>query len=87
MKVLIVCFSQTGNTQKLAEKIRDGIVDTGNTCTVVGMKHADIGQIADTDLLGIGTPTFFYREPVNVRAFIEKLPPGGGKQCFLCLFD
>lgn len=83
MKVLIVCFSQTGNTQKLADKICEGIVDAGNTCTIAGMKHADIGQIPKYDLFGVGTPTFFYREPLNVRAFIQKLPDAGGQPCFL----
>ena len=28
------------------------------------------------DLIGIGTPTFYYREPVNVRNFIQTMEEG-----------
>lgn len=72
MNVLIICFSQTGNTQKLADRISKGIVDSGNRCITMEMKHANIDEIPNYDLIGIGTPTFFYREPVNVGSFIKK---------------
>ncbi len=28
MKAVIICFSQTGNTLKVAEKIREGVLET-----------------------------------------------------------
>jgi flavodoxin len=65
MDVLIICFSQTGNTRKLADRISKGIVDSGKRCRIIEMKHARIDEIPNYDLIGIGTPTFFYREPVN----------------------
>jgi len=83
MNVLIICFSQTGNTQKLADRISKGIVDSGNKCSTIEMKHANIDEIPDYELMGIGTPTFFYREPVNVKTFIQKIPKQDGKHCFL----
>ena len=83
MNVLIICFSQTGNTQKLADRISKGIVESGNRCSTIGMKHANIDEIPDYDLIGIGTPTFFYREPVSVGAFIKKMPEQNGRHCFL----
>ena len=83
MNVLIICFSQTGNTQKLADRILEGIVDGGNRCSTIGMKHANIDDIPNYDLIGIGTPTFFYREPVNVRTFLKKIPEQNGRHCFL----
>jgi len=83
MNVLIICFSQTGNTQKLADRILKGIIDSGNRCSTIGMKQANIDEIPNYDLIGIGTPTFFYREPVNVRTFIKKMPKGNGRHCFL----
>jgi ferredoxin len=35
------------------------------------------------DLFGIGTPTFFYREPKNIKNFIQNLMPVENKHCFL----
>jgi len=83
MDVLIICFSQTANTRKIADKIQDGIVDGGNTCKIVEMKHANLNDMHHYDLIGIGTPTFFYREPVNVKAFIQRMDNVGGRHCFM----
>jgi len=83
MNVLIICFSQTGNTQKLADKIHKGVADSGNRCSTIGMKQANIDETHNYDLIGIGTPTFFYREPVNVRNFLKKIPEQNGRHCFL----
>ena len=83
MNVLIMCFSQTGNTKAIADKIRNGIVDSGNDCDLSIMKNARHDKLKHYDLIGIGTPTFFYREPFNVRAFIHRMNKENGKHCFL----
>ncbi|MFO7962573.1 MAG: EFR1 family ferrodoxin [Desulfobacterales bacterium] len=83
MKTLIICFSQTGNTQTIAESIQAGITRSGHACRIVSIKDASQADIDDCDLIGIGTPTFYYREPLNVTRFIEALEPSAGKPCFL----
>lgn len=37
MKTLIICFSQTGNTGKIAEYIQKGIVATGSQYSICDM--------------------------------------------------
>lgn len=83
MRVLVLCFSQTGNTEKIANRIRKGIVDSGNSCDISFLKNTDQKMVKDYDLIGIGTPTFFYREPVNVRRFIQSMEVVKGRHCFL----
>jgi len=83
MKVLIVCFSQTGNTRKVAEKIRDGIIKEIGSCDLVSLRDADVNGLAGYDLVGLGTPVFYYKEPFNVRDFMEGLPELNGKQWFV----
>jgi len=83
MKVLIIYFSQTGNTKKLAKKIREGIVNSGNSCDLVKIKQADITKLYKYELIGIGCPTFFYREPVNIKRWIETLPRKKDRYVFL----
>ena len=83
MKTLIICFSQTGNTQKVAERIREGIAGVAGQCELVELGEVDTGSLADYDLVGIGCPTFYYQEPFNVREFIENLPELGGKHWFV----
>jgi flavodoxin len=37
MKTLIIYFSQTGNTRKIAECIQDGIIDVAGQCDIKTM--------------------------------------------------
>jgi len=83
MNVLIVCFSQTGNTEKIANRIRKGIFDSGYQCDISFIKNTNYRQLKAYDLIGIGTPTFFYREPVNVTHFIQNMEAVSRRHCFL----
>ncbi len=83
MNTLIICFSQTGNTLKVAERIRDGIIDVTGECDLVDLKDADSGSLAGYDLVGLGCPVFYYKEPFNVRDFIGALPELAGKHWFV----
>ncbi|TFG26177.1 MAG: 4Fe-4S ferredoxin, partial [Promethearchaeota archaeon] len=83
MKVLIIYFSQTGNTKKIAETIREGILKSGNICDIAQIKNMDLNLLEKYDLIGIGTPTFFYREPRNVNKFIQDLKVTKEKHCFI----
>ena len=83
LKVLIIYFSQTGSTKKIAETIKTGILKSGNTCETEQIKELDIDKLENYGLIGIGTPTFFYREPTNVKNFIQGLKELKGKHCFL----
>jgi len=71
LDVLIIYFSQTGGTEKIAKTILQGIINSGNKCEIVKIKSANIKNLDNFDLIGIGTPTFFYREPRNVSQFIN----------------
>ncbi|MFX1276435.1 MAG: EFR1 family ferrodoxin [Promethearchaeota archaeon] len=83
MKVLIIYFSQTGNTEKIAKKIQNGINKSGNDCQIENILDVKLEQIKIFDLIGLGTPTFFYREPRNIKKFINNLEPVNQKHCFL----
>lgn len=83
MKVLMVLFSQTGGTEKIGKSIQKGIIKSGNACEIVEIKKAKNQIFDDYDLIGIGTPTFFYREPYNVKHFIHHMDEGNGKHCFM----
>ena len=83
MKVLIIFFSQSGGTEKLARRIHEGIKKSGNSSNLIKIKNVDITKLDDYDLIGLGCPTFFYREPVNIQRFIKNLPQMKGKQFFI----
>jgi flavodoxin/NAD-dependent dihydropyrimidine dehydrogenase PreA subunit len=81
-RALIVSFSQTGNTRQVAEAIGRGLQTRG-----VDVRHADLlktdpAEVAEYDLVGIGSPVFYYKEPANVREFIARLPSAKRKAAF-----
>jgi len=82
MKVLIICFSQTGNTQKVAEHIQMGINEIADSYNLTSLDEVDIQSLDSYDLIGIGFPVFYYKEPFNISDFIDNLPMMKGKQWF-----
>jgi len=83
MNILLILFSQTGGTEKIASKIQEGIINSDNNCDIIEMKKAENSDLNKYDLIGIGTPTFYYREPINVKNFIQKMKKVDGKHCFI----
>ena len=81
MKALIVYYSQTGNTQKAARKIRDGLKAAGWEVYVSLLKNTKAEDLEDYDLVGIGSPVWYEMTP-NMRLFVESLPDQKGKPAF-----
>ncbi|MFX1296262.1 MAG: EFR1 family ferrodoxin [Promethearchaeota archaeon] len=83
MKILIIYFSQTGGTEKIAKKIQEGINKSGNNCELIKIKKVDVTKLEEYDIIGLGCPTFFYKDPINIRRFIQNLPKINGKHIFI----
>jgi len=83
MKALIICFSQTGNTRKVAEHIQKGISEIADTCDLINLDEVNIDTFDAYDLIGIGFPVFYYKEPFHISDFIESLPEMKDKQWFV----
>jgi len=83
MKSIVIYYSQTGNTKKIANAISKGITNTVGTCDLVTIKQIKPEDLENYDLVGIGSPVWCGGEPPNVRKFIESLPNQNGKHLFL----
>jgi len=81
MKALIIVFSQTGNTRNVADRIYEGIRDSGAGCDMVSLPEAK--DLDRYDLVGIGCPVFYYKEPFHVRTFLQELPAQQDKPWFV----
>jgi flavodoxin/ferredoxin len=71
MKSIVVYFSQTGNTRRIARAIRDGMNEAGAQCDLARIQDVKTGDLTVYDLIGLGSPVWHRREPVNVLNFIE----------------
>jgi flavodoxin/Fe-S-cluster-containing hydrogenase component 2 len=78
MRSIIIYFSLTGNTKKVAQAIHKGMSQPGKQCDIATVKEVDIRCLTDYDLIGLGSP-IWGGAPPNVRRLIEAMPPLQGK--------
>jgi ferredoxin len=82
MKALIVYFSQTGFTRRIAERICVGIAEVVGSCEMTTLEDLTESKRTEFDLIGLGTPVFYFQEPFHVQDFIEGLPEQEGRHWF-----
>lgn len=71
MKILVAYYSETGNTQKVAEAIFDAI-DVEKECKSI----QDIKSVAGYDLIFFGFPVQVHSVPAKAAAFMGQIPAG-----------
>lgn len=82
-RALIVYFSQRGTNGRVAEAIGAGLREKGYQCALWNLKDGPPPSPRDYDLLGIGTPTYYYRPPFNVIDYVKSLPDLSGIPTFV----
>lgn len=82
MRVLLIYYSQSGNTQEIAKHIARGIKSTGAYIHVCPLKEATYEMLEDYDLIGIGSPVWKVDTP-NMHKFIDDMPDQHGRQFFV----
>ena len=82
MRGLVVYYSATGNTKKVAAAIHKGMSGVMET-DLATLKEVSPERAAEYDLIGIGTPIWFFRETANVRQFMYEMPRLDGKLGFV----
>lgn len=81
MKCVVIYYSQTGNTEKIARAIQSGVKQTGSDCDIVKLQDADPRKLYNYDLIGIGSCVLAF-VPENVGTFISNMRSVGGKHFF-----
>jgi NAD-dependent dihydropyrimidine dehydrogenase PreA subunit len=71
MKSLVVYYSMSGNTKKIAEAVQKGIIATGIQCDIARLKDVKTEDLSDYDLIGLGSPVINNKETINVSRFIQ----------------
>jgi len=75
-KCLIVYFSQSGSTAKVAEHIASGLKVAGYQVELHNLRNRCVPpDVEEIDLLGIGSPIYTFRLPFNVADYLNALPP------------
>jgi multimeric flavodoxin WrbA len=69
---LIVYWSKTGNTQKTAKAIEEGLSEAGLQVTVKKPEEAEALDYFDFDLVCIGCPSYSWHPPEPMTSFLKK---------------
>lgn len=82
-RVLIASFSQTGSTKKVADLIAKGLQTSNWKITHFSISGNAIPELDEYDIIGIGSPTYFFRPPFNVMDFVNNLGDLKNKSTFV----
>lgn len=82
-KVLIATFSQAGSTKEIADQITKGMLSKNCEITHTSISNDKIPNIEEYDILGIGTPTYFFSPPFIVKDFVNNIKGLKNKSSFV----
>jgi flavodoxin/NAD-dependent dihydropyrimidine dehydrogenase PreA subunit len=82
MKCIVIYYSQTGNTAKIARAVCQGAAQIADRCDLASFKQIADVDLGRYDLIGLGTPVWNGGFPPNVARFIADLPAQQGRHIF-----
>ena len=71
LKVLVLYYSRTGNTEKMAKAVAEGAKTVGNT-QVELTYFAEPEDLGDFDAILVGTPTYHHDMPIDIKMLFEE---------------
>lgn len=71
MKALVIYYSATGNTKKVADAIRESLLEEKVESTLLKVQDASGEELYDYDLVFLGSPSFQFLPAEPVMRFIK----------------
>lgn len=71
-KVLVVYYSRSGNTEKMAKLIAEGVSKKGINVDLKKVEEVNIDSLPDYDGYIIGSPNYFGTMAAEVKKFIDE---------------
>ncbi|GAB5047529.1 flavodoxin family protein [Thermodesulfovibrio sp. TK110] len=71
-KVLVLYYSRTGNTEKMAKMIAQGLADKGINVDLKKVEEASVDSLPEYDGFIIGSPNYFGTMAAEVKKFIDE---------------
>ena len=75
-KILILYYSQTGNTEKMAQAVAEGVKNAGNAEVELNY-YAEAEELNNFDAILVGAPTYHHDMPIDVKKLFEEAAAKG----------
>jgi len=70
-KILIVYYSRTGNTEKMAKLIKDGVLSEGVEAELKKVEDTTVGDLLSSDGIIMGSPTYYGSMAAELKKLID----------------
>jgi len=74
MKCLISCYSTTGNTRLVADRIAEALSKAGVDTVVKNPVKQPLDDVSDYDIVGFGTPTMAFKPSLGFFEVMGQVP-------------
>jgi len=71
-KVLILCYSRSGNTKKMAKAMAEAMKSSAINVTVEDVEKFDVSLLPNYDSIVLGSPTYFSNVAWQVKKVIDE---------------
>jgi NAD(P)H dehydrogenase (quinone) len=71
-KILIIYQSETGNTEKMAEAVEEGVKQEGVEVTRKRIRDTRVDDLLEPDGIIIGSPTYFGAPTAEIKKFVDE---------------
>jgi NAD(P)H dehydrogenase (quinone) len=71
-KALVVYYSRTGNTKKMAETILEGLTKEGLDADIKDIKDVKAADLLDYDAIIIGSPTYYGSMAAQIKGLLDE---------------
>jgi flavodoxin I len=70
-KILVLYYSQSGNTGKMAKAVAEGAKNAGNPDVELNY-HVEAEELANFDAILMGAPTYHHDMPIDMKRLFEE---------------
>jgi flavodoxin I len=70
-KILVLYYSRSGNTEKMAEAVAEGAKNAGATDVELSY-HVEAGDLTTFDTILMGAPTYHHDVPIDMKKLFEE---------------
>ena len=75
-KILVLYYSRSGNTEKMAEAVVEGAKSVGNVDVELSY-HVDMEDLSRFDAVLVGAPTYNHEIPLDMEKLFEEAAANG----------